>query len=114
MRRAKKELLKEIRRLQRENDELSHKSAFYRLLYRTELSFLSQRLGSELWSKKHHRRRVGHSLNVGDIHKFLVYLVERAERDDLCNDICKGMYFCNLKKGHKGDHSYFFAPEPLK
>lgn len=34
-------------------------------------------------------------------------LCERLFDDTLCNDNCKSMYFCELKRGHRGQHRYW-------
>ncbi len=33
-----------------------------------------------------------------------LWVIERAENNSLCNAILKDMYFCELEKGHDGDH----------
>jgi tRNA U34 5-methylaminomethyl-2-thiouridine-forming methyltransferase MnmC len=71
---------------------------------------LAQRLGSEAEYKKLLRkRRKRDSLKefhatVPQIAEWLEQIVRRAEDETFCNNICKSMYFCYRKKGHKGLH----------
>lgn len=102
--------LEELVRLREEEKRFNageDSNSFFRLIYRTELGFLLQRLGTELALKRMRKRCSGHSLTVKDLHLILRHLVTRAEDDTRCNDICKGMYFCLLEKGHKGEHQYW-------
>jgi hypothetical protein len=41
---------------------------------------------------------------VDDCARSIRWLLERANDKTLCNDDCKGMYYCELKKKHKGKH----------
>ena len=44
-------------------------------------------------------------LTVKEIGQLLQSCVREAEDDSICHEIFKGMYFCDLPKGHKGMHS---------
>ena len=104
--------LKELQRRRRDdqyNKEFGPTS-FHRLFYREHLGRVVQRLRTELsLSKKFKRysrmpRRLGHFLTLGEVTEFLAQLVTRAEDDESCNDNCKSMYFCSLKRKHEGNH----------
>jgi hypothetical protein len=73
---------------------------FYRLFYKERISRLAGRILSEFRCPD-----IGKTLSLNDVGTILDEIVKEAEDDSLCHDICKGMYFCNRKKRHKGNHS---------
>jgi len=83
---------------------------FLLLFYRERVARLAQRLdlqeGAKAALRKQHRKHTTREwhLNPAQIGKFLYGFIARAEDGTRCNDICKSMYFCDLKKGHKGKH----------
>jgi sugar-specific transcriptional regulator TrmB len=77
---------------------------FHRLFYREHLARLAQRLDLQERTKRS-KKLEGLNLTIAQISAMLEDLVRRAEDETLCNDNCKGMYFCDRKKGHKGKHS---------
>jgi hypothetical protein len=76
---------------------------FHRLFYREHIRRLSQQLDLQLETFKSRKYRK-FNLSLPQVVAILNYWVSRAEDKTLCNDICQEMYFCDLKKGHKGNH----------
>jgi len=73
--------------------------------------FYRQRI-SELLTRLRDQKATGHlpkfkswNLSMDEVIACLQHHNQRAEDESRCNDICKGMYFCDRKKGHKGMHS---------
>ena len=42
--------------------------------------------------------------SIANCAKVVRYLIDRATDPTLCNNDCKGMYYCELKKHHEGQH----------
>lgn len=94
------------RRVDAEKREL-----FFRLFYRERVGRLAGWLLSVSEAKKVARKKrkkivtSPYHWSTEQVGEFLRKFVHRAEDETFCNDICKDMYFCDLKKGHKGKHS---------
>lgn len=105
---AEKEALALLARKAQENDD---KRTFLLLFYRERIGRLAGNLFSQELVKKALRKRhkkntlKEYDLSVQQIAEYMRDILRRAEDDTKCNDICKSMYFCDLKKGHKGGHS---------
>ena len=86
------------------------RALFLLLFYRERITRLAGRLQLQEDVKRKmrekHRRHAtkGYGLRIDEIAAFLIEVVQRAEDETRCNDICKSMYFCDRKKGHKGKH----------
>jgi hypothetical protein len=84
---------------------------FLLLFYRERVgrlagTLLSNAAYKKIMRKKHKKSVLGeYDWGAEQVGKFLSDFVHRAEDETRCNDICKSMYFCDLKKGHKGHHS---------
>lgn len=98
--------------------EAEEREMFLLLFYRERVARLAQRLESQEGSKRALRKRhkkntlADLDLNMDQVAKFLLEFIRRAENPDICNDICKSMYFCDRKKGHKGRHGEWCGEWP--
>ena len=96
--------LKELQK--RRSDDLYNKefgpTVFHRLFYREHVSRLAERLRRQVASSQ--KKFKPYNLSLSQIADILWELVHRAEDENTCNDNCKSMYFCDEKRGHKGNH----------
>lgn len=83
---------------------------FLFLFYKVNLAALAYRLESQEQSKATLKRKhkkypySKYDLSLTQVSEYLFYLTKEAQDLDKCHDICKSMYFCVLKRGHKGKH----------
>lgn len=83
---------------------------FLLLFYRERLLRFAGRLkdqnDSRLLARYRHERYQfkEYDVNIKQISQYLNEIERRAEDETRCNDICKSMYFCSLKRGHRGQH----------
>ena len=98
--------------------ESEEQRLFLLLFYRESLARLAQRLdlqeGAKAAVRKRHQKNTREwDLNPKQISVFLYEFIRRAQDDTRCNDLCKSMYFCDRKKGHKGKHGEWCGAEPV-
>lgn len=99
--------------------EPSERELFLLLFYRERVGRLVQRLRSETGYKaairrKHQKDKLKkYNATVPQIAEWLGQFIARAEDETRCNDVCKSMYFCDLKKGHRGSHGEWIGVEPI-
>lgn len=97
---------KSLRRASKPRDE----RLFLMLFYRECLTRLAYRLKSQvqyaaIMKKQRARNRLKkNDLTVKQVAELLKSFVSFAEDDTLCHDDCKGMYFCERKRAHRGKH----------
>jgi hypothetical protein len=72
---------------------------FFRLYYREKVSRLAQTLDSHVKTPQFG------VMPMTEVVDALSRFVREAEDEDMCHDMCKNMYFCTRKKGHRGRHS---------
>jgi hypothetical protein len=53
----------------------------------------------------HERRSESEHPTVDNVLSILEEMFQRGTSEDVCGHNCKNMYFCEKKKGHKGDHT---------
>ena len=100
-----------ILRLQKELDELEDRRIFLLLFYREHVGRLAGRLRDQeshkriMRKKRKKNRHNEFNLSIDQVSQRLSEFIQRAEDETRCNNICKSMYFCDLKKGHRGGHS---------
>ena len=105
---ATKDALALLARRAIEHDE---RAMFLLLFYRERVGRLASTLiehadYKKIIRKKHKKSILGeYDWSTEQVGQFLLDFIRRAEDDTRCNDICKSMYFCDLKKGHRGGHS---------
>jgi len=99
--------------------ESEEQRMFLLLFYRERIGRLVQRLqaqdGYKQVIRRKHRRDTlqGHDATLPLVAEWLADFIRRAEDDTRCNDLCKSMYFCDRKKGHKGKHGEWCGAEPV-
>lgn len=103
----------------RRANEAEAREMFLLLFYRERVSRLAQRLRSETDYKaairrKHEKDKLKeHDATVPQIAEWLGQFIARAEDETRCNDTIKSIYFCDRKKGHKGNHGEWCGAEPV-
>lgn len=95
------------REIERQRTQAEERALFLLLFYRERIGRLAGRLQLQEDVKdkmrKRHRKHGTRDfdLNIRQVSQLLAEVVARAEDETRCNDICKSMYFCDLKKGHR-------------
>lgn len=99
--------------VEEQRDMLEERMLFLLLFYRERISRLAGSLidnaaYKKVIRKKHKKSILGvYDWSTEQVGQFLAEFVRRAEDETRCNNICKSMYFCDKKKGHKGPHVEF-------
>lgn len=92
---------------------MTDRETFLLLFYRERINALVSRLQTQegykaIVRQRHQKNKLAdNDLDLLQTAKLLKDFTDRAEDLTLCNDICKGMYFCEKKRGHKGAHSEY-------
>ncbi len=83
---------------------------FLFLFYAVNLANLAYRIesqeGAKATLKRKHKKYPysEYDISLAQVSEYLLYLVKEAQDLDKCHDICKSLYFCVLRRGHKGKH----------
>lgn len=102
--------MKTSRRAVAKERTVDEERQFLFLFYGVNLANLAYRLESQEASKATLKRKhkkypySEYDLSLAQVSEYLFYLVKEGRDTDKCHDICKSMYFCALKRGHKSKH----------
>jgi hypothetical protein len=94
---------------------LEERALFLTLFYRERVGRLADRLTDQvtyaaLMRKRGKKNKLKQfEVSIEQVAKLLSDFIVRAEDGTCCNDICSSMYFCDLKRGHKGPHAETYA-----